>query len=645
MDEIKEKNKGFKIIDIIIAIFTTGATELSLNIVEIAGEEGIYLFLKKFIASLSIDYIKLFGIFIAMLFMICFRKKIESKKHYCIKNIFAILLSICMVMGYSYTEMGTYTLLFKDSVQTIKTCIVLVGYWMLFYNIIDVCLFYLVEKIEYKPSKSKVFSFIFEKHSFCIPLIIIIVCWIPYLVAFFPGCLMPDSSTQIEQFFGIEIDQSSVSNSVKLIDEGVKITNHHPVLHTVILGSCMKVGKLVGNDNIGVLLCTLIQIICLSAAFSYIINFMKKLKTNNLIRILSLIMFALFPIFPMCAIKITKDILFASLLIFYVIEIYKIILNSKNKVKLSLKNLCIVLFLCILLALIRNNGIYTVLLSLPFVAIIDKKNRIRIIALAVIIFAIYKLIVSALFPALKITPSSTSEMLSVPFQQTARYVKEYPKDVTDKEKETISKVLNYNKIAKKYNPEKSDSVKKQYNKDCTKQDIKDYLKIWIKMFKKHPSVYFDAFCNNYYGYMYPESEVQDLGTGYVNNADPILSKTGQFNYRYIKKFKTGRRVLKQLTNLSYKLPIIAWPINIALNNWLLIGILIYLVCKKKYKYIVYLLPGLSVLIVCFASPLNSCYRYSLPIIFMMPLILSIFINIVKTNDEKGVKHNEQNNKY
>ena len=63
---------------------------------------------------------------------------------------------------------------------------------------------------------------------------------------------MKDSTNQIKQFFGMEITERSSTNSVNLIDENVKITNHHPVLHTVILGSCVKIGKMLGNDNLGI---------------------------------------------------------------------------------------------------------------------------------------------------------------------------------------------------------------------------------------------------------------------------------------------------------------------------------------------------------------------------------------------------------
>ena len=36
-----------------------------------------------------------------------------------------------------------------------------------------------------------------------------------------------------------------------LLDENVVMTNHHPVTHTVLLGGCLKLGTMIGNDNLG----------------------------------------------------------------------------------------------------------------------------------------------------------------------------------------------------------------------------------------------------------------------------------------------------------------------------------------------------------------------------------------------------------
>lgn len=50
------------------------------------------------------------------------------------------------------------------------------------------------------------------------------------------------------------------------------------------------------------------------------------------------------------------------------------------------------------------------------------------------------------YPMLNVQKGSTREMLSLPFQQTARYLRDNPQDVTEDEKKIISAVLDYEKI-------------------------------------------------------------------------------------------------------------------------------------------------------------------------------------------------------
>ena len=87
-------------------------------------------------------------------------------------------------------------------------------------------------------------------------------------------------------------------------------------------------------------------------------------------------------------------------------------------------------------------------------------------------YAIWTLILPLIFSAL-ITMGITSafhvekdtpkEMLSLPFQQTARYVRDYGDEGTEEEKAAIGQVLDYDKIAKGYMELTSDPVKTTYH--------------------------------------------------------------------------------------------------------------------------------------------------------------------------------------
>ncbi len=256
MKWIKNKNVKAMII-ILLALFITIAFSLSLDIIEpdkvLQNEHYIVKIFSKFSNSINKDIFKSLLIFILSIIILkqtLFKEKIETKLQRICKIILAMLFSIFMVFGYSYMKTNSSNMIFLNKFQLTKAIIIGTGYYILFRAIIN----YLFDKafinIQIKETTNKIYKFIFIKHSFIMPLIIILICWLPYIIFLYPGTLFHDSSNQIRQYFGYDVPENSSTNSAILIDENVKITNHHPVVHTVILGMCMQFGKLIGNDNI-----------------------------------------------------------------------------------------------------------------------------------------------------------------------------------------------------------------------------------------------------------------------------------------------------------------------------------------------------------------------------------------------------------
>ncbi len=635
---MKKIIKNNKIMVVILSCIVTIALALSMdkaNAKSIAGlgNNSIAFFLANLNNSINKD------VFISVLIFILsyvFLKKrynddITSHKKSVITTILSIMISVCMIVGESYAKTNSWDLIFDGFIQMFKFFIKFIGYYIIIKVLIDYLFNKVFERINFhKKSSNVIFNFIFEKHSFIIPLLIILICWMPYFISFYPGMLVPDSCNQIKQFYGMDISKNSSTNSTNLIDENVKITNHHSVAHTVTIGLCMKAGQLIKNDNLGVFLCTIIQASIFITALSYSIYFMGKINVNNKLRAFTLAIYAILPIFPLYAIEITKDTIFVSLLIFYIIQLYKILCIHQNK-KISFKNSFITVLLSISLCLFRNNGIYVIMLSLPVVAFIDRNNRKRIVSMSAIILILYESYVSVLLPTLKIPGTGVREMLSVPFQQTARYVKEYDSEVTREEKEIIDNVLVYKTLKNRYKPDISDPVKNKFNKDSTKEDLKKYFEVWFDQLKKHPTVYIQAYINNYYGYLYPEKEIYGYTENYVVDHCNSLKLTGKFNYHYIKKLRNEREIINQIIIFSETVPVLSWLTNIAFNSWLLISMAVYLIYRKKCRYIIILLPSISILLICFVSPVNNYFRYAMPYIFNMPLVFSIFINIINSS--------------
>lgn len=540
-------------------------------------------------------------------------------------NLLSILYTLLLLFGTSYFITGSAEVVFQYLIISIFLFI------LIFYLIKKTVLylFHSLDKLQYEQVETGTFhrsgkfgriggllekgKALLEKHPFLFSLGLILLLWLPYILSFYPAILSPDPSFQIRQFFGIP---NKYSDYAVMLDENVTITNHHPVLHTLLLGSCLKFGNMLGNDNLGLFLYTIIQILILSCVLAYTIKYMTDRKVPFKFRLGALLIYGLVPMFPFYAMSAVKDVIYSALLILYILMMYHF-MKTHKKIKVTRWIAFLILILGILL--FRNNGFYVLLLSFPFL-FIRKLNRKRLILLFVCFVAFHFSYNNVILPYFKITPSSIREVLSIPFQQTARYVGE--NELSQDEYEIYDKILDMSDLAKRYDPELSDPVKNKFNKYTTKEELIEYFEYWGKGLLKDPGTYIEATINNVYGYFYPVPINWYL---YYKFDDRIVDNG--FDYHY-NDFSTARNVLSGIGNAFVYIPIVGFVSNIGFNTWILFFLVTYLINRKKYKSIVYLTPALVTLLICVASPANAYFRYAMPYIFSMPVIIGLFVKEV-----------------
>ena len=111
--------------------------------------------------------------------------------------------------------------------------------------------------------------------------------------------------------------------------------------------------------------------------------------------------------------------------------------------------------------------------------------------------------------------------LSIPFQQTALYVKTCGDEVTEEERAVIDSVLDYDKLGQ-YNPVLSDPVKTTYRFDDSK--LPEYFRVWFQMFLKHPGIYVEAFLLKSYGFFAPYD--QSFDPLIITYTEPKMTELG-----------------------------------------------------------------------------------------------------------------------
>lgn len=245
-------------------------------------------------------------------------------------------------------------------------------------------------------------------------------------------------------------------------------------------------------------------------------------------------------------------------------------------------------------------------------------------------------------PAYHITPGSKREVLSVPFQMTARFVQKHdgrhsglPRGnddglVTPEEREAIDRVLRYSDLGLRYDPDRADAVKNCYNEDASPKDIREYFHVWAEMFSKDPESYVSAFINNYYGYFYPSSkDVWTYGTAF--SAEVMASQENRTYFDFRPYDAPVVHFFNMVVNIYrvaiQRIPLLSLFMCSATYVWLMILVTIYLLRNREWRSISIWIPLWAVLGICLIGPCNgSTYmRYIYPVLFIVPFVAAVTV--------------------
>lgn len=547
------------------------------------------------------------------------------------KNLLVWMFAIFMLIGEAYVAEGTFNLILTNFATILISVFKVLGYAYIF----RICFIYLdrfISKIDLKEKvfKSKKINWYLKKldeHPFLTPLISILLVWSIYMIAFYPIVLSPDPAFQIRQYYNVP---TKYINWVIQRDPNVFMTAHHPVTQTYLLGWCLDLGRMLINDNFGLFIYNLGQTFIYASILAYTCTFALKNGIAKRYVILLNLMYLVVPMYAFYSVSAVKDTLYTAFMILFVLFIYDFI-NTKRETIISKKSAVYLYFVMTLLSLFRHNGVYIIIMTIPFIVLFSKVNRKRILASFILFMISIYSFNNILVPALGISDGSIREMLSIPFQQTARYVKYHADELSDDDIEIIDYVLNYDTLAERYKPEIADPVKNEYNKYTKMKDLMAYFKVWFKGLIKHPGTYIDATLNNTFGYIYPNDHNWYIYSTY----DTRVTKNKLVKYHF-NDLVGLRNILTVYGNIFPYLPIIGLLSSIGANTWWLLILSAYLITNKKNRYLIPLVPLYGSLLFCIVSPVNTYFRYTMPYVFILPILTILLLREVR-----GVKNEEK----
>ncbi len=467
-----------------------------------------------------------------------------------------------------------------------------------------------------------------RKHPALALWLLFCLCWLPYVLVFFPGTVCWDLGEAAQMFFGLR-----------------PMNAWHGVAATWLFGSCVWLGRLFGSDNLGILLYVLMQLFLLAHMAAQMVLFLHRrgLKKGFLLGVVAF--FALTPIWGGYVQFVGKDTLYVAALGLYLTRCTEALLMPKLAEARPIDAGFGIgtFFYGLLASVIRPNGLIAVLPMAVLLLLCRgrgedafQRSLRRNMAVCGLSAAVAAIMFSyVLVPGLGIGDDTGSSLYSPLFQQSARALRDHGDTVTEEEYAAIDHVLDAANLPELYEPWISDPVKYTFRyfgqpSHVQKEALQPYNEAWLSMLKKYPLTYAEAFFagNVSYYCFTPKME----GETYNNQAGSRLVFENYINQmgddpRLVHVTQPVPETIRSLAAAFARgwrhIPLVSLLYCCAFYTWLLLGAALSLFRQKRRRELCLFVPALLSLIVCCVSPVNDYFRYFLPIAAMAPLLLGI----------------------
>ncbi len=531
-------------------------------------------------------------------------------------KVFAVFFSAVQLFCRSYSDSDSWVEVFGSRFILLRAMFVIFGTSIAAYYLL-LALFHLADRISETADEDKEKKVLSAKR-FGLAVLFILLCWLPYFVVYYPGTGNVDTHDQIAQFFGRRT-WSLIMTPVQ--GDDIYLTNHFPFFTTVLWGSFAKLGVWLGNISYGIALYTILQMILIATVLAGMCFQLWKAGLPEKLLKAGLLLVALFPVYPLYAICMLKDTLFSVSCLMTTMLLFEIVRTEGECFRK--KGFQVILFLnTLLMMLFRSQGVY-IMAVIALVILLVYRRRWRSVLLSFVLpIVLFQLVwTQILLPAWKVAPAGRQEMLGSFFQQTARYLKYYPEDVTEEEKEVINRILPYEELAQFYDPNLSDPIKYRFNQASTQEELKAYFSVWLRMFLRHPNIYVEATLNNSYRFFYPSYRKSIVYLDF--KLEPVYKEDAEIHIELSAKTQPARKIISYVLKLLQRLPVVGLFFSVGIYPWIIFYYFFHMACKRKYLFFVVGLAALLSVAVLLICPANGNKRYIMPLFYTAPYLIGL----------------------
>ena len=444
---------------------------------------------------------------------------------------------------------------------------------------------------------------------------IILLGWLVWIVAYYPASAERDVYYPIRQYLGLD-ERSS----------------QQPWFYTCTVGFFYSLGLSLGDKNVGIFLYIVLRAIVMSGIYAWLIVRLHHYGIRKWLLIAVILFYAVVPVWGAYAKHAFKDTQCAAFFCLCILMTVECVFDIRAG-KYGTRDMILYSAAVLLMSLYRNTCIYvaapvTVLLG---IAILRQKRYTPrkkgmlcfLIALGILVYGGWEI---GIRKFAGVHPAPMGDVLSVPLQQTARTVRDHGEEITEEEREAISAVLAYDRLAEDYDPLIADPVKAVFMHAGESGNGARYIRTWLRMMFRFPVSYLESALAQSYGY-YAFTPDQAPHAGNENCGMTIFNWTKdgryppEFTLDYQDSLEGARTALDDWAKIWHQIPFLGWTDVKALYTWTIVFLGAVLLKKKEWGKLIPICAFLLMILSCCVSPVNDCFRYFVPVAAAFPAIL------------------------
>ncbi len=546
-------------------------------------------------------------IFIIFLFIFSGLNSDSTESHIASKDPF--IAAVLALIFCTLTLAARYEVILGSMTSSLFCAMILLFTWFGLFLIYFYLCIWLLQAAERLHITGNVYSSVWLS---VLTVAVCMACWTFYFLHEYPGVMTPDSINQYAQVIG-----------------AYPLSNHHSIVHTALIGLFYNIGlALTGDMHFGLALYTLAQMLFMALVAGYVVKTMQKADIITPVIIITMLFYALIPYHGIYAVTIWKDIPFAGCFTLFSAALMRFLLRGNAAVtsgrapKLQLgEYFSLVLpyiFSGIMLCLLRTNGWYAFLVSLPFILLVYKRSWRCMLPIHAVILLLVLFVKYPVMQVYEIPQADFVESLSVPIQQLARVVSRN-EGMSESQIVFVENIMDVTKVAETYQPDVSDNIKnlvRESGIDYLASHKSEFFKNWFFIGLSHPKTYFDAFVEQTVGFWYPDVSYQ------VGLADGIYPNEFGLRWQPVLSGNAVVKIREILFKLHDLIPLYGMLWSMGFMLWTLIFTIALGIRNEQSANAVIGLPVLLLMLtIIIATPVATEFRYAYALFFGMPVYL------------------------